>query len=63
MTPGINVLKTFDPPLQSIAGQAITGVGRRGKQFTIGVEGGLVEPAAVCPLGTAGDQHTVGLEV
>jgi len=41
-TPGINVLKTFDPPLQSIEGRAIEGVGRRGKQFTIGVEGDLV---------------------
>jgi formamidopyrimidine-DNA glycosylase len=42
MSPGINVLKTFDPPLQAIEGHAITGVGRRGKQFTIGVDGGLV---------------------
>jgi formamidopyrimidine-DNA glycosylase len=41
-TPGINVLKTFDPPLHAIEGQGITGVGRRGKLFTIGVEGGLV---------------------
>jgi formamidopyrimidine-DNA glycosylase len=41
-TPGINVLKTFDPPLQSIEGHAITGVGRRGKQFTITVDNGLV---------------------
>jgi formamidopyrimidine-DNA glycosylase len=42
LTPGINVLKTFDPPLASIEGRAIEGVGRRGKQFTISVEGGLV---------------------
>ena len=41
-TPGINVLKTFDPPLQSIEGHAITGIGRRGKQFTISVDNGLV---------------------
>ena len=41
-TPGINVLKTFDPPLQSIEGHAITGIGRRGKQFTITVDNGLV---------------------
>jgi formamidopyrimidine-DNA glycosylase len=40
--PGINVLKTFDPPLASIEGRAITGVGRRGKHFTIAVEGELV---------------------
>ncbi len=41
-TPGINVLKTFDPPLQSIEGHAITEIGRRGKQFTIMVDNGLV---------------------
>jgi formamidopyrimidine-DNA glycosylase len=41
-TPGINVLKTFDPPLHAVEGHAITGVGRRGKLFTIEVEGGLV---------------------
>src|SRR5918994_4838085 len=41
-TPGINVLKTFDPPLHAIEGRAITGVARRGKHFTIAVEGGLV---------------------
>src|SRR5215217_7526593 len=40
--PGINVLKTFDPPLQSIEGQTIAAVTRRGKHFTIAVEGGLV---------------------
>ena len=41
LAPGINVLKTFDPPLQSIEGPAITG-GRRGKQFTINVDDDLV---------------------
>jgi formamidopyrimidine-DNA glycosylase len=40
--PGINVLKTFDPPLHAIEGHAITEVARRGKHFTIAVEGGLV---------------------
>jgi formamidopyrimidine-DNA glycosylase len=42
LTPGINVLKTFDPPLGSIEGRAIEGIGRRGKQFTVRVEGDLV---------------------
>jgi formamidopyrimidine-DNA glycosylase len=41
-TPGINVLKTFDPPLHAVEGKAITEVARRGKHFTIAVEGGLV---------------------
>src|SRR5688500_593628 len=40
--PGINVLRTFDPPLQSIEGAVIERVGRRGKHFTITVDGGLV---------------------
>ena len=31
MTPGLNVLKTFDPPLHAIDGGTFTGVKRRGK--------------------------------
>src|SRR3954452_23854441 len=31
MTPGLNVLKTFDPPLHSLDGRELTGVRRRGK--------------------------------
>jgi formamidopyrimidine-DNA glycosylase len=42
LTPGINVLKTFDPPLHAIDGQEIAGVGRRGKMFTISVGVDLV---------------------
>jgi formamidopyrimidine-DNA glycosylase len=40
--PGINALKTFDPPLSALAGRAITGVGRRGKQLVVDVAGDLV---------------------
>ncbi|MEA2297432.1 MAG: formamidopyrimidine-DNA glycosylase [Solirubrobacteraceae bacterium] len=40
--PGINALKTFDPPLSALDGRAITRVGRRGKQFVIEVTGELV---------------------
>jgi len=39
LAPGINALKTFDPPLSVLAGQKITGVGRRGKQFVVRVDG------------------------
>jgi len=39
LAPGINVLKTFDPPLSSLAGHEVTGVGRRGKQFVVQVDG------------------------
>src|SRR5947209_3666298 len=41
MAPGINALKTYDPPLTAVEGRAITGVGRRGKLFLISVEGDL----------------------
>jgi formamidopyrimidine-DNA glycosylase len=37
--PGINALKTFDPPLSVLVGRTVTGVGRRGKQFVVRVEG------------------------
>ena len=42
LAPGINALKTFDPPLSDLAGRAITGVGRRGKQLVVEVTGDLV---------------------
>jgi formamidopyrimidine-DNA glycosylase len=42
VAPGINALKTFDPPLSELAGRAITGVGRRGKQLVVEVAGDLV---------------------
>jgi formamidopyrimidine-DNA glycosylase len=41
MAPGINALKTYDPPLTAVEGRAITGVGRRGKLFLISLEGDL----------------------
>jgi formamidopyrimidine-DNA glycosylase len=41
LAPGINALKTFDPPLSALEGRAITSITRRGKQFVIEVGGGL----------------------
>src|SRR6202451_3668966 len=35
LTPGINALKTYDPPLSAVEGATITGVRRRGKLFRI----------------------------
>jgi formamidopyrimidine-DNA glycosylase len=35
VAPGINALKTFDPPLSSLAGQRIARVRRRGKQLIV----------------------------
>jgi formamidopyrimidine-DNA glycosylase len=39
--PGLNALKTFDPPLDSLAGRKVTSVGRRGKHLVVGLEGDL----------------------
>jgi formamidopyrimidine-DNA glycosylase len=41
LAPGINALKTFDPPLSALEGRAIVSIGRRGKQFVVEVDGGL----------------------
>jgi formamidopyrimidine-DNA glycosylase len=37
LAPGINALKTFDPPLQAIDGQTISGVRRIGKHLVVDV--------------------------
>jgi formamidopyrimidine-DNA glycosylase len=41
LAPGINALKTFDPPLQATEGAAIVGVRRRGKHLMVDVAGDL----------------------
>jgi formamidopyrimidine-DNA glycosylase len=41
LAPGVNALKTFDPPLSVLAGRELFGVGRRGKHLIVEVEGGL----------------------
>jgi formamidopyrimidine-DNA glycosylase len=40
--PGINALRTFDPPLQALEGERIVAVGRRGKHLTVHASGELV---------------------
>jgi formamidopyrimidine-DNA glycosylase len=42
LSPGINALKTFDPPLSELAGERIIAVRRRGKQLIVEASGGLV---------------------
>src|SRR5215213_4677436 len=42
MAPGINALKTFDPPLDALAGRTIEGVRRIGKHLAVDVSGDLV---------------------
>src|SRR5688572_25278161 len=44
MTPGLNALKTFDPPLHAIDGATFTGVRRRGKLLLLDVETAGGEP-------------------
>jgi formamidopyrimidine-DNA glycosylase len=41
LTPGINALRSFDPPLSAIEGRRLTGITRRGKLFVVGVEDDL----------------------
>jgi formamidopyrimidine-DNA glycosylase len=41
LAPGINALKTFDPPLQTIEGREIKGVRRIGKHLVVDIEGDL----------------------
>jgi formamidopyrimidine-DNA glycosylase len=41
MAPGINALKTFDPPLAALEGREIERVRRRGKNLILDVEGDL----------------------
>jgi formamidopyrimidine-DNA glycosylase len=42
LAPGINALKTFDPPLSAVEGRVLRGVSRRGKMFVVEVEDDLV---------------------
>jgi formamidopyrimidine-DNA glycosylase len=39
LAPGINVLKTHDPPLGALAGRTVSGVRRRGKHLIVEFEG------------------------
>ena len=42
LAPGVNALKTFDPPLGALDGTRLTGVGRRGKHLVVASDAGLV---------------------
>ena len=42
LAPGLNALKTFDPPLSALEGRRVEAVGRRGKQLVLTVSDGLV---------------------
>jgi formamidopyrimidine-DNA glycosylase len=51
VAPGINALKTFDPPLSAIEGRKIEGVRRIGKHLVVDIAGGL---HLLCHLMSAG---------
>ncbi|MGA9876023.1 MAG: DNA-formamidopyrimidine glycosylase family protein [Solirubrobacteraceae bacterium] len=42
LAPGLNAMRTFDPPLSALEGATIERVGRRGKHFLIELSGDLV---------------------
>jgi formamidopyrimidine-DNA glycosylase len=42
LAPGVNALKTFDPPLHALDGSRLTGVSRRGKHLLVASDAGLV---------------------
>jgi formamidopyrimidine-DNA glycosylase len=42
LAPGLNALKTFDPPLHALDGSRLTGVSRRGKHLVVESDAGLV---------------------
>jgi formamidopyrimidine-DNA glycosylase len=42
LAPGVNALKTFDPPLHALDATRLTGMGRRGKHFVVESDAGLV---------------------
>jgi formamidopyrimidine-DNA glycosylase len=47
MAPGLNALRTFDPPFHALDGATLTGIRRRGKLFLIDASApGLAGPAA-----------------
>ncbi len=41
LAPGVNVLKTFDPPLTSLDGTTITAIERRGKLLLLRIDAGI----------------------
>ncbi len=47
LAPGINALKTFDPPLSALEGRRIAGVRRRGKNLIIELDGDGERPLAL----------------
>ncbi|HEX5853512.1 MAG TPA: DNA-formamidopyrimidine glycosylase family protein [Solirubrobacteraceae bacterium] len=54
LAPGINALKTFDPPLSALAGERVAAVRRRGKHLIVEMEGPADPLALLIHLMSAG---------
>ncbi len=54
LAPGINALRSFDPPLTELAGRTIAGVRRRGKHLIVDVDGDPERLALLIHLMSAG---------
>jgi formamidopyrimidine-DNA glycosylase len=54
LAPGVNALKTYDPPLAELAGREIVGVRRRGKHLIVEVDGSPHPLALLIHLMSAG---------
>ncbi len=54
LAPGINALKTFDPPLAALEGRRIAGVRRRGKHLIVEIDGAEHPLALLIHLMSAG---------
>jgi formamidopyrimidine-DNA glycosylase len=59
LAPGINAVKTFDPPLQALAGATIKGIRRRGKLFLIDLEGSGAEASDASGPAGPGAKYTL----
>ena len=62
LAPGINAVKTFDPPLQALTGARIEGIRRRGKLFLIDLVGAgsaAEKPGPAGPGADAGAHFTL----
>ena len=62
LAPGINALKTFDPPLSALVGREVVGVGRRGKQLLVHIEGELALLITISNTHAVGACHTGVIE-
>ncbi len=59
LAPGINAVKTFDPPLQALVGSHISAVTRRGKLFLIDLEAAAGTAAAAPGPAGPGAEYTL----